>query len=125
MARTGDLNKGLIKFVFNLEQKPVSKWKSACNESCRSSNKELRSIEFAFFWFFYEFILILQVHYFGNKKEKDPFALRPLEEMISSQLCPWPDVGAGEAAGGRNPAPVAVGGEGEQGDEQEDVERDL
>ena len=25
MARTGDLNKGLIKFVFNLEQKPVSK----------------------------------------------------------------------------------------------------
>jgi len=60
-----------------------------------------------------------------NKKEKELFALRPLEEMISSQICPWLEFGAGEAAGGRNPVPVAAGGEGKQGDEQEDVERDL
>ena len=60
-----------------------------------------------------------------NKKEKELFALRPLEEMISSQICPWPDFGAGEAVGGRNPAPVAAGDEGKQGDEEEDVERDL
>ena len=60
-----------------------------------------------------------------NKKEKEPFALRPLEELISSQICPWPDFGAGEAAGGQNPAPVAAGDEGKQGDEEEDVERDL
>ena len=52
------------KFVFNLEQKPVSKRKSACNESCRSSNKELRSIEFAFFLFFDEFLGIFKVCYF-------------------------------------------------------------
>ena len=51
--------------------------------------------------------------------------MRPLEEMISSQICPWLEFGAGEAAGGRNPVPMAAGGEGEQGDEQEDVERDL
>ena len=45
--------------------------------------------------------------------------------MISSQLCPWPDVGAGEAAGGRNPAPVAAGGEGPVGERQEESERNL
>ena len=45
--------------------------------------------------------------------------------MISSQICPWPDFEVGEAAGGQNPAPVAASGEGEQGDEQEDVEMDL
>ena len=60
-----------------------------------------------------------------NKKEKELFALRPLEEMISSQICPWPDFGAGEAAGGWNPVPVAAGGEGKQGDAQEDAKKDL
>ena len=49
----------------------------------------------------------------------------PLEEVISSQISPWPDLEIGEAAGDRNPAPAAAGGKGEQGDEQEDIERDL
>ena len=57
-----------------------------------------------------------------NKNEKDLFAQRPLEEVFSSQIRPWLEFEVGEAAGGRNPAPVAAGGE---GDEQEDVERDL
>jgi len=61
----------------------------------------------------------------NKKKKKELFAQRPLEEVISLQICPWPDFEAGEAAAGRNPVPVAAGGEGEQGDEQEDVERDL
>ena len=60
-----------------------------------------------------------------NKKEKELFAQRPLEEVISSQICPWPDFGAGEAAGGWIPAPAAAGGEGELGEEQESGERNL
>ena len=60
-----------------------------------------------------------------NKKEKELFALRPLEEMISSQICPWPDFGAGEAAGGRNPAHVAADGVGPVGERQEESERNL
>ena len=83
-------------------------------------------LRFHFFRFFYEFISILQVHCFGKQKGKSfLFAQRSLEELTSSQISPWPEFEAGEAAGGRNPAPAAAGGEGEQGDEQEDVERDL
>jgi hypothetical protein len=54
-----------------------------------------------------------------NKKEKELFAQRPLEEVISSQTCPWLDFGAGEVAGGRNPAPVVAGGEDPVGERQE------
>ena len=50
------------KLLFNIEQKLVTKTKTASNKKCRSSHKELRSIEFAFFRFFYEFISNLQ-HY--------------------------------------------------------------
>ena len=58
-----------------------------------------------------------------NKKEKRfLFAQRPLEEVISSQICPWPDFGAGESAGGRNPAPVVAGGEGPVGEKLEGSE---
>ena len=39
----------------------------------------------------------------------------PLEEVISSQISPWPDLEIGEAAGDRNPAPAAAGGEGDRG----------
>ena len=42
--------------------------------------------------------------------------------MTSSQKCPWPDFGAGESAGGRNPAPVVAGGEGPVGEKLEGVE---
>ena len=45
--------------------------KSACNESCRSSNQELRTGEFAFFQFFYDLLYNFEVHYFENKKEKN------------------------------------------------------
>ena len=49
----------------------------------------------------------------------------PLEEVISSQISPWPDLETGEAAGGRNPALVAAGGEGPVGARQEESERNL
>ena len=66
-----------------------------------------------FFRFFYQFISILQVCCFGKQKGKSSlFAQRPLEEFISSQIFPWPDLEVGEAVGSRNPAPVAAGGEG-------------
>jgi hypothetical protein len=45
--------------------------------------------------------------------------------VFSSWICPWPDFGAGEAAGGRNPAPVVTGGEGLVGERQEESERNL
>ena len=47
------------------------------NESCRSSHKELRTVEFAFFQFFYEFISILQVCCFLKQKKK------------KTKLCSW------------------------------------
>ena len=56
------------------------------------------------------------------KRKKEFFAQRPLEEVISSQICPWPDFGAGEAAGGRNSAPVVAGDEGPVGERQEEGE---
>ena len=45
--------------------------------------------------------------------------------MFSSWICPWSDFGAGEAAGGRNPAPVVTGGEGPVGERQDESERNL
>ena len=39
------------KILFNIEQNLVTKTKTASNKKCRSSHKELRSIEFAFFDF--------------------------------------------------------------------------
>ena len=45
--------------------------------------------------------------------------------MFSSQKRPWLDLGAGEAAGSRIPAPAAAGGEGEHGEKQESDERNL
>ena len=93
------------KFVFNLEQKPVSKWKSACNKSCISSNKELRSIEFAFFQFFYEFKSILQVCCFWEQKKRKTklcsWAPEKIETLAIGSLA---GVGTEEASGGRNPA---------------------
>jgi len=59
---------------------------------------------------------------FGKQKGKETFAQGPLKEVISSQICPWPDFGAGESAGGRNPAPVVAGGEGPVGEKLEGVE---
>ena len=38
------------------------KWKTLCNKSCRSYFIESRTVDFVFFWFFYNFISILQVH---------------------------------------------------------------
>ena len=37
----------------------------------------------------------------NKKKKKELFAQRPLEEVIFSQIGPWPDIRAGEAAGFR------------------------
>ena len=37
-------------------------WKTLCNKSCRSCFIESRTVEFIFFWFFYDFISILQIH---------------------------------------------------------------
>ena len=67
-----------------------------------------------------------QICCFGKqKKKKELFAQRPLEESISSQIRPWPDLGVGEAAGSRIPAPAAAGGEGEHGEKLESGERNL
>ena len=63
--------------------------------------------------------------FWKQKKKKELFAQRPLEEVFSSQIGPWPDFGAEEVAGGRNPAPAAAGGEGPGGEKQEESERDL
>jgi len=61
-----------------------------------------------------------------KKKEKESlFAQRPLNFYFLFNLGPWPVWETEEAAGGANPAPAVAGGEGEQGEEQEDVERDL
>ena len=53
-----------------IEQKLLGNRKSACNKSCRSSHKERRTVEFAFFPFFYDLLSILQVFYFLKTKEK-------------------------------------------------------
>ena len=63
--------------------------------------------------------------FWKQKKKKELFAQRPLEEVIFSQIGPWPDIRAGEAAGGRIPAPAAAGGEGEHGEKLESGERNL
>jgi hypothetical protein len=34
------------------------------------------------------------------KRKKNFLAQRPLEQVFSLRICPWPDFGAGEAAGG-------------------------
>ena len=47
--------------VFKIEQVTWIKWKTLYNKSCRSYFIESRTVEFVFFWFFYDFILILQV----------------------------------------------------------------
>ena len=56
------------------------------------------------------------------KRKKNFLAQRHLEEVFSSRICPWPDFGAGEAAGGRNPVPVVAGGEGPMGEKIKEVE---
>ena len=65
--------------------------KSSCNESCRSSNRELRSIEFEFFRFYtnlYQFTSLL----FLKTKEKE-------NEIL--HLGPWNDLRACKYAPGR------------------------
>ena len=47
--------------VFKIEQDILIKWKTLYNKSCRSCFIESRTVEFVFFWFFYNFISILQV----------------------------------------------------------------
>jgi len=39
--------------------------------------------------------------FWKQKKKKELFAQRPLEEVFSSQIGPWPDFGAEEVADGR------------------------
>ena len=63
--------------------------------------------------------------FWKQKKKKELFAQRPLEEVIFSQIGPWPDIREGEAAGNRIPVPAAAGGEGEHGEKQESGERNL
>ena len=48
--------------VFKIEQDTLIKWKTLCNKSCRYYFIESRIVDFVFFWFFYDFISILQVH---------------------------------------------------------------
>ena len=56
---------------------------------------------------------------------KGNLASRPLDFYFLLNLGPWPIWGNRGGSGRRNPAPAVTGGEGEQGEEQEDVERDL
>ena len=48
-------NKRYLFIVFYIEQKLLGKRKSDCNRTCRSSCNELRTIEFHFFRFLYNF----------------------------------------------------------------------
>ena len=60
--------------------------------------------------------------FWKQKKKKELYAQRPLEEVIFSQIGPWPDIRAGEAAGGRNLAWGLTGGGEEVGEKQEESE---
>ena len=62
-------NKVTNKLAFNLDKNTLSKWKSACRENWRSTHEELRTFEFAFFWFFYDLLCTLQSRCFWNTKE--------------------------------------------------------
>ena len=75
----------------------MRKLKSACNKSCRSSHKDSRTVEFAFFRFIYKFISILQIRCYWKvkRKRKRNFAVRPLEVFVSKQSGPWPDLEQG------------------------------
>ena len=64
-----------IKLICNPEIKLLAKSKSRCNKSCRSSFKDSKTLEFAFFRFFYEFLLNFKVH--------------SLMFMSSLQFKPW------------------------------------
>ena len=61
--------------------------------------------------------------FWKQKKKKELYAQRPLEEVIFSRIDPWPDIRAGEAAGGRIPAWGLTGGGGEVGEKLHGVER--
>ena len=60
-----------------------------------------------------------------KEKMKGNLASRPLDFYFLLNLGPWPIWGNRGGSGRRNPVPAVTGGEGEQGEEQEDVERDL
>src|SRR6185312_10829938 len=64
-----------IKLICNPEIKLLAKSKSRCNKSCRSSFKDSKTLEFAFFRFFYELLL--------------NFKVRNLMFMSSVQFKPW------------------------------------
>jgi hypothetical protein len=59
------------------------------NKSCGIFHHEFKKIGFTFFWFFYDFIWILQetgklLHYWSY-----PFARRTLERIVVLQCGPW------------------------------------
>ena len=47
------------------------KWKTLCNKSCISCFIESITVEFVFFWFFYDFISILQFHCLMRHRRQD------------------------------------------------------
>jgi hypothetical protein len=81
---------------------------------CGVLHKETNKIGFAFFWFFLEFLHILQVTGQGTHKGKKLFTHRSLETFKPSQLCPRannpynqvPDVPGEFAAGDVEPGQV-------------------
>jgi hypothetical protein len=58
------------------------------NKSCRILHNESNKIEFAFFWFFYDFLQILQDSANHNHYWSYNFSLRPLELFGTPQICP-------------------------------------
>ena len=61
--------------------------------------------------------------FWKQKKKKELFAQRPLEEVFFSRIGPWPDFRAGEAAGGGIPAWGLTGGVGKMGEKVHGAER--
>jgi len=50
-----------IKIILNIKIKLLVKSKSGCNKSCRSRFKDSKTLEFAFFRFFYELLLNFKI----------------------------------------------------------------
>ena len=68
MHTTWDINKSYLFCSLN-RAKTFDNMKSACNKSCRSSHKDSRTVEFAFFDFSTNIYRFYKFAIFGNKKK--------------------------------------------------------
>ena len=61
--------------------------------------------------------------FFENKRKRERnFAVGPLERFGRLHISPWPAFREGAAFASRNPAALVPGGEGEVGEELEDID---